>query len=234
MAFTAVAFLLAAIGIVRRWRAGYGDLSAILLAFSPIVIVGAQSYGGEALLRVVFFALPFVSILGALAFFPRPGLPRLTTSIAMLVVCVSLVPPFFVARYGNEAWDMKTPQDQAAIQWLYNSAPAGSTFVSMVTEIAWGYRDLLKFKLVPPTAGPILSDPTKTEHLLDTPGPGAFLIVSQDQTAFGRLSGGLPSDWARHVVNTLLATHHFRVVYSNSQAEIIGRVSSPLQLKLRP
>jgi hypothetical protein len=223
LAFTAFPFVLAFVGVVRRWRAGYGDLSLVLLACAPFLLLGIQSYGGEALLRLMFFALPFVSILGTMMLLPRSSRPGLLTSVAIFAVCMVLVPPFFIARYGNELWDMETPQEHAALQWLYNTAPPGATFVSMVSEIPWGYRDLLKFHLAPGTSGTILSNPTVAEHYLDTPGPGAYLIVSRDQTEFGHLFGGLPIDWAHRVVSAVLATGRYRVVFSNTQAEIIGR-----------
>ena len=224
LAFTAFPFVLASIGVVRRWRAGYGDLSLVLLACAPFLLLGVQSYGGEALLRLMFFALPFVSILGAMMLLPRSSRPGLLACVAVFAVCVALVPAFFISRYGDEQWDMETPQEHAALQWLYSTAPPGATFISMVSEIPWGYRDLLKFHLEPNLSGVTLSTPKEAEHYLDTPGPGAYLIVSDDQTEFGHLFGGLPIDWAHRVVSVVLATGRYRVVFSNVQAQIIGRV----------
>jgi hypothetical protein len=61
-------FILAGVGAIRRRT----DSRALeVLAISPFLLLFAQSYGGEALMRFFLYALPFASILAASAFLPR-------------------------------------------------------------------------------------------------------------------------------------------------------------------
>jgi GT2 family glycosyltransferase len=61
---------LAAIGLVRRARAGYWDLPAASLIVAPLVVVGIQSYGGEGPYRLYLFALPWLALFAAAACAP--------------------------------------------------------------------------------------------------------------------------------------------------------------------
>ena len=225
LAFTAAIALLAGLGMVRRIRSGFGDLSVGLLAMAPFSVLLVQSYGGEALLRSLFLALPFFAVLGASAFFPRPGHPGIGRALVLTIVLVIAVPTFFVARYGNEAWDMTSPGDYAAFQYVYNHAPRGSTLISVASEVPWGYRDLLGYKLV---ENATLSDPIVAELELHSSDPKpAYLIVTRDQVNFGRLFTGEPPDWAATMEEAVLATGSYRIVYSNPDAQVITRSLRP-------
>lgn len=76
-ALTVLMIGLAAIGLFRRARAGHWDLAAASLIVTPLVVVGAQSYGGEGPYRLYLFALPWLSLFAAAACLPST-LPRRT------------------------------------------------------------------------------------------------------------------------------------------------------------
>ena len=85
---------------------------------------GMQSYGGEIALRVYMFALPGACLLAAFLFFPGPARDdrawrarhrcearwhrawRVMPAAAVCSIAGVLV--FFVARYGNEAFERDT------------------------------------------------------------------------------------------------------------------------------
>src|SRR5439155_7499548 len=103
------------------------------------------SYGGEMLIRVYFFSLPFIGILLAHAFikpFRRLGV----TSFAVLALaCVALVPVSLVARYGNERLDYFRPAEIGAVARLYDIAPRGSLLIAGAEQTPWKYRDYTSY-----------------------------------------------------------------------------------------
>jgi len=65
-------WLLALLGGIRRFRSRYADHAAAALALTPLLLFPLQAYGGEMLLRIYFFMLPFVAFF-ATAASCRPG-----------------------------------------------------------------------------------------------------------------------------------------------------------------
>jgi hypothetical protein len=63
-------WLLALLGGIRRFRGGYADHAAATLGLAPLLLFGVQAYGGEMLLRIYFFMLPFAAFFAAAAILP--------------------------------------------------------------------------------------------------------------------------------------------------------------------
>jgi hypothetical protein len=223
LGFTALAYLLGGIGFLRRLRTGRGDLTFALLALAPFSVVFLQSYGGEALLRSVFLGLPFVTVLGAMAFFPRPTVPSVGKALCIGTLLAGMAPLFLVARYGNESWQYETPAEYAAFQYVYDHAPRGSVLVSVAGEVAWGYRDVGKIVL---TGNQALTNPAVADHELSVRAPDAYLIVTKSQVAYGRKFVGLPANWARRLESALLGTGRYRVAFSNADAQVLTRANT--------
>src|SRR5262249_48477309 len=103
---TAAIWGLAFRGALFRLRRGYRDVSYILLAIAPFSLIVANSYGGEMLLRIYLFALPFVVFFAAAFFYTTPtsGRSRRVT-IAVIGVSLLLLGGFLFTRYGNERVD---------------------------------------------------------------------------------------------------------------------------------
>ena len=115
---TAVIWLLAACGRPDRCgSAGRCDLRAVALALTPFVLFPAQSYGGEILLRVALFALPFMAYLAVRGAAGQPacGCAR-SRLVAIGVVCSLLAVGSITARFGNARFDMFTPAEVQATQ----------------------------------------------------------------------------------------------------------------------
>ncbi|MFB9628132.1 hypothetical protein [Nonomuraea helvata] len=133
---------LAATGLVRRWRRGVFDRSALILLCVPVLALGLQSYGGEIGLRIYMFALPGACLLAAYAFFPnlpadsvdvreetqplRPRKvrvnPQFTRKLSVvLAACFAVVFAFafLLARYGNEKFERVTTGEVAALHYIY-------------------------------------------------------------------------------------------------------------------
>jgi hypothetical protein len=108
------------------------------LAGIPVVAAGIQNYGGEMILRVFMFTLPMASILFArvLLSVPRRALP-----LGLSALALAFTPPFLVARFGNEVFEMVTDADWQAVQVLYDNADEHTLAVSDDSFQPWGYQD---------------------------------------------------------------------------------------------
>ncbi len=113
-----------------------------VLVVAPFLLVAAQNYGGEGLIRVVLFGLPFSSLLFASMFWPRttgdirsflPQIPegliaRLVRFIIPTLIAASLVVlavATTVARGGNDSYQAMSASDLLAVKYVYAHAPAG-------------------------------------------------------------------------------------------------------------
>src|SRR5205823_719802 len=95
-------------------------------------------YGGEMLLRVYLFSLPFMACYAAQALAPPHGGWRdLRGAATVAVVAALLLGGFLYTRYGNDATTIFTPREAQAAQRLYQIAPRGSLLVAASTNVAW-------------------------------------------------------------------------------------------------
>ncbi len=129
--YLAAAMWLLALGAVvsRRKTAGRVLIPA-LLAFSPFLILGAQSYGGEAIYRVYLFSAPWCALLiaGMLLDLRLPRRLPIRWPLTA-VVCLAALFAGLQGLYGPVSVDAFTRSEVRASQWLYAHAPRGSLLV---------------------------------------------------------------------------------------------------------
>jgi len=214
---------------VRRRRLGLDDRVAFVLMCVPFVGFAMQGYGGEMALRIYLFALPGIAILAAYLFFPEataPHRPRLMLPVAA-VCAVAAILVFFVARYGNEAFEQTPPGEVSAMNYIYAHDSAGIRLAWLsvppaagaTPEMPWQYQDLEKVSYVPENA-PV--NPAQVSGLvaeLRAMGPGSYLITTSTQEAFLE-EGGYPADWGREFRADMRAFPGVRVAYADSTAVI--------------
>jgi hypothetical protein len=131
-------WLLAAAGALIRRRQGYRDWAMLAPAGAPFILIGLQSYGGEVLLRVFLFGLPFMAFFAASALLGsgRRSILRLIGAPALVPLLVVL---FFACRYGNERTDYFTPREATAAQRFYELVPRGSMALAATQNLPWRY-----------------------------------------------------------------------------------------------
>lgn len=119
-------WLLAMVAVACRRRALGRVLIPAALAFSPFLILGAQSYGGEAIYRVFMFSAPWCALLiaGALCELRLPRRWLLVTGICLAALFAGLQ-----GLYGPVRVDAFTRSEVAASQWLYGHIPHRSLVV---------------------------------------------------------------------------------------------------------
>jgi hypothetical protein len=97
------------------------------LAFSPFFILGAQSYGGEAIYRVYLFSAPWCAFLiaGAMANMRVTAWRRVVT----IGVCSLALAAGLQGLYGPVRVDGFTRTELAASLWLYSHAKPNSAII---------------------------------------------------------------------------------------------------------
>ena len=220
--FSALIWLFAAIGVLWSWRSRRGiSLTAIILALAPFPVLLAQSYGGEAQLRLYFYTLPFMLILGV------SGLPGELTSltrrsaIALAIASPIIVPLLLIARFGNEQFEQVRPNEIAAIEHLYQVAPKGSTLVSITPNVIWRYRDFASYDYKPDTLEEFaFGTPQAILSVMGNNSVGSYLLITQAQIAYVEITHGFPSTWGSEVESRLARQPQFHLIYKNPDARI--------------
>jgi hypothetical protein len=129
--YLAAAMWLLTLGAVLLRRKTLGRvLIPALLAFSPFLILGAQSYGGEAIYRVYLFSAPWCALLIA-GLLLELRMPRRLPIRWLLTagVCLAALFAGLQGLYGPVSVDAFTRSELRASQWLYAHAPRGSLLV---------------------------------------------------------------------------------------------------------
>jgi GT2 family glycosyltransferase len=228
---------LAVIGLVRRLRARRWDLPAAILVAAPLLIVGVQSYGGEARYRFYLFALPWLCFFAAAACAPavstRLSSPlrawRLALATGALGVCV------LFAYFGLELSNRVRSDDVDAAVWFERHAPPRSLLVGLTPSFPRRLSARYPRVYDPSHPGaPALTDSAayrgrrlgprdlpRVEATLRTYGASrTFLILSSSTERFGRLYGLLPAGSLQRLGRALRASTAFRLVYERGDASI--------------
>jgi hypothetical protein len=266
---------LAVLGALRRRRHGLSDRVLLALLAMPLLMVGLQSYGGEIALRIYLFMLPAACVLAACAFFPsprpagpaqpgwlaragwldrvgwlaraawlrRPGLPGLAVLVAGALVLPAV---FFLARYGNEAFEQTPPGELAAMNWVYAHDAGGSRLLwlsmspqtDVTPEMPWDYAGLTRVVYIPTLAPRNPADVAATVAALSGAGPGSYLITTQTEVAALQQTASYPADWGERFEAAMSAAPRVRVAYTTGSAVVYtlywptGTPHRPLQLSV--
>lgn len=204
---TVILWSLAAVGAFRDWRRGRLDFRVALLAATPLLLFPVQSYGGEMLIRVSLFALPFIAMLASSVLLPTHGSTRLPTRAAargtrpsvraakrLALTCVLLAVMSVTGRYGNAEYDVFSDAEMAAVTTVQSLAPPGAAIISAAHPTPWRdetylehrYRtieDLCPSNLTKETCGPLIYAYARNNSA------GSFLLLTRASEASLILQG---------------------------------------------
>lgn len=232
LVMTVALWALAILGAIRASRAR-PQLTFALLALSPFLLLLLQPYGGEMLLRVYLFALPFMAFFAASLFYPETWAGRSwATSFALGLTIVALLGGFFFTRYGNERMDYFTAQEVDAMRQLYDVAQPGSLFIAGSGSLPWKFRDYEKFEymiaLPSDGSGPAGRTPRTAEllqtvkQLMQRHPVAAYLIITRSQKAEAKLLGLAYPGALEGVERAASSSPIFTTVYSSPEAKIFA------------
>lgn len=239
LALTAAVGVLALVGMGRQRRQRRLDWALVGVAAAPVALLALNSYGGEMILRVSLFSLPFLAVLGAFGLVgenARAGRGLWLSGGALLAVSLVIMPAYVVARYGNEAFERVESTDIAAWDHVATRALPGSVVVVPDFAGPWRYRGLMDFDYrvyadlvegMPATEGldEVLDDGTTS--MPDTPfgeGPAdAYLVLGTASAHYGEIAEGYPEGWADELGAELVASGEWQVVFRSGDTQVLRR-----------
>jgi hypothetical protein len=231
LGLTVAFWLLALIGAWRRFRNGYVDLEAVALAVAPFGLLGLQVYGGEMLLRIYLFSLPFMAFLAGAAFVPTVRPLRPPTLRALSVVAVALMIALVGAKYGNERADAITADELAAVNRLYAAAPPESMLVVVNTWGAIRYRDFTGYRYREVTEAFLSEDVPQLAQELTTDAPCTYFIITRSQAAAAQIFWGYTQAEWNAAKSVVVSSPRFHMIYRSSDADILVPSQAPPQCR---
>jgi len=235
---TALIGLLGFAGFVRRWRKGKRDLAYLALAAAPFPMLVANSYGGEMMFRVYFFALPYVALFAAALIYPAPGSgTSWRAPLGVMAVSGLLLGGLLLAYGGRERMNYFTPNEVDAATYLYRNAPAGALVIGAsdnYPSLFQNYEQYTHVALTGRTAArgqqvTLESDPLTfiTTLMNDDTFTASYLIITRSQKAQIEMDGLLPPGTMEHIEQLLRRPDRFRIIYENEDAVIFTPAGRP-------
>ncbi len=229
MVFSASLLATAAIGFLIRFRDGRRDLSMALLAAAAVPLVAAQAYGGEIVLRLYLFILPFMAILAAGVAYGRPGaLPSKLRTCAVVAACIAITGGFLTTRYGNERMDIMSTPEVQGVQELYRIAPPGSLLVSASADLPWRAQAFEQYVYQPEGDDILVGSPHGLALAMrKLARPHSYLILTASGQAYAELFRGLPLSTWDEFVSQMMTSPEFGLVYHNADTMIFELLPEP-------
>jgi hypothetical protein len=221
----------AMLGFARQALGRRLNIGLLALTVSPFPLLALQSYGGEVLLRIAFFCMPFMAFAAA-TLFVAPGERLGRKSMAALATAaVLMVAAFPFLRYGNERMDYYSKAELAGVKTMYRIAPPGSHLFAGSGAFPWrftGYADYPTDTILN-SASPVDLDYEHPEalarsvakYMAEKPGQRSYLIITRSMGAQADLFGYLPVGAMPRLREILVASPLFRVAYENPDAVIL-------------
>ena len=124
-----VIMLAALVAAVVWWRRGRPVRVPVILAFSPFVLLGFSSYGGEAVFRVYLYALPGCAVL--IAPLVVAALRWRTTTVVAAVVAIGVAAAGLQGYYGTFYLNLARPSQYVLLNSLVAGTRAPATVWSL-------------------------------------------------------------------------------------------------------
>ncbi len=142
---------LALVGAWLNRRSRPSVLALVLLAFSPLIVLVAQAYGNEGILRAYLFSLPWTAALTASVLAPmRTRTNRIETrrrqdqvagtrdrdviragSVRIPLAMAVVLALFFPAFFGDDSFNMMSQNEVTTVSSFFGSAHPGPVFLAI-------------------------------------------------------------------------------------------------------
>ncbi len=226
---TALLWLGALVGSMRRLRQGHADIVCILLALAPFPLLVAQQYGGEMFLRIYLFSLPFMAFFAAACFIDTSHHPLREISSRLLLVTtlasLLLLGGFLFTRYGNERMDYVTYQEAAGVRYLYQEARSGALFLGGWNDTPWLFKHYESYRCysmadVLPAAVAQHNVAAIVQFLKHQHRPQSFVILTRAQEAQAEAFADFPSGALDRLGVALDQSGQFTLIYHTADVQI--------------
>jgi hypothetical protein len=226
LAEVALVWVLAAFGAITGYRRKTPWLAAAAGALAPLLLIPAQPYGGELLLRLYLFSLPFAACLVVLPVMSerivapdRTGGLGLQRALILLLLGGLLAATTIVTRYGNDSMESFSEDEIAVVNQLYATAPAGSILIEAVRNTPWKaqhYADYDYRALVPAEPRPGAAPLNCGQVNEIARNAGAYVIVTRSQHAAADLRGSTPAGDIQRFIDTCGTSPGWTKVFENA------------------
>ncbi len=195
MAEVAVVWGLAAVGAFAGHRRKAPWLAAAAGALAPLILIPAQPYGGELLLRLYLFSLPFAACLAVLPLVSdRPMGLDIRRALGLLLMGSVLATTTIVSRYGNDSMESFNADEIEVVNELYATAPTGSLLIAAVGNTPWKFQNYADYDY----RALVMPEPSSTPSLLTCDAAnqlaaksGAYMIITDSQREAAELRGAV-------------------------------------------
>jgi hypothetical protein len=222
MALTGFIWTLAVVGIVLARRSRTLDLRPLVLAIAPIVLLPAQSYGGEMLMRVALFALPFTAFFAAGALLSPGWVHARWRAAGVAIVCTGLAVMMVTARFGNARFDMFTPAELEASAKMYEIAPAGAVLIASANPTPWRYREYEdhRSRTIEAACGPVRDPDDCSVLVVAAAKRNGVLLMSRSGKASLVMQGAMTPDGFDRLEQQIRHRPGVVLMYQNTDARI--------------
>lgn len=193
-------------GFLRTWWRGRADWSVFGLAAFPAALLAAGTYGGEVVLRIALFSLPFWVVLAVSGLVPAKIRRPAVWVGSMVLVGLVLTPTLTLARYGNEAFERIRVEDVALWADFVEDAPVDAMVVVPNFAGPWRHTDLVDvyYRVYAdevggrPEVGPM-------NDLVDQ-RPRSYVLIGVAAREYEEIANGLEPGWADRLEEQLVAS----------------------------
>ncbi|MEW1812586.1 glycosyltransferase [Pseudarthrobacter phenanthrenivorans] len=227
IALTVLLWALAGAGMIRDWRRRRLDIRVVLLAVTPLLLFPAQAYGGEMLIRISLFALPFIALQACSVLLPadRIARPPLRAAGALALIFVLFAGMTVTGRFGNAQYDVFADDEIDAVGTVGRLAPPGAAIISAAHPTPWrsqdylGHRyrtieDLCPSDLTAGTCGPLIYAYARHNN------SGAYLLLLRSSESSLVAQGQTTTQGFDELENWLKAHDGVNLVFNNDDARI--------------
>ncbi len=229
----AAIFAVGFVGVLRR-RADSRALE--IMSGMPLMLIAAQGYGGEGLMRLVLFSLPFTTQLAGAAVFPRregevaawvplrvsDRWPRWVNGALAGSLVLVLAVGLSVVRGGNDAYESYSQGELNAMNWVYAHARGGN-IVALVAPYAPFGQQAVGSISVQNVAGTDTPTIAAVRRSLVTLHP-RWIYLSHAQEQWGVIVSGYRSGWEGRLA-TYMEARGYRVAATFSTATVLERTT---------
>jgi hypothetical protein len=199
-------------------RLSTGAATAAALTAAPLVGIALQSYGGEMLLRVFLFSLPFACMLLAMVV---DAAQWSTKALAVVVpASVLIVVALMTARYGNERFEEVFPEDMAATRFVYGHVETKSVVVTAnnVSTLRMGDFRRFTIKVLPALEHPDRENPI--DALRQEGITKGYIVVTRSGVGAAEIRSRSPVGWNDLLRSKLLASGVTQQLFHDGQSAV--------------
>lgn len=218
LAVWALAFL--GVYVMRRMAAPVRVIA--VLALTPLLGLALQRYGGELLLRVYLFSLPFTALAAAAALVPLAQRPRVMRALGLSVVLFIFGVAFLTAKYGNEKMDVYTNKEVSAVRFLETNAPSGARILAAYGNGPLESERYADFNFEVLRGSFVVNgNVDRLAASMQRAASPSYVLLTRSQGTAGELMDGWPPGTLADFRRRLLQSHRFRIAFANEDAIIL-------------